>query len=149
MLFIKTILKCKTMKFGLIRQRENDTLVNAILVLIILHYIPEVWWVSIWAYQTPEHTTTKNKGDQDCSDVPSGQASWGAVDIHTFNVACCGLMRVGSAHPCPQPASHSRDTLRLWLRWNKAYWVKTNKQTKNGSQTLQGWLFFRLFSRLY
>lgn len=35
------------MKFGLIRQRENDTLVNAILVLIILHYIPEVGCVSV------------------------------------------------------------------------------------------------------
>lgn len=30
------------MKFGLILQRENDTLVNASLVLIIHHYIPEV-----------------------------------------------------------------------------------------------------------
>lgn len=85
--------------------REQSDTVNAILVLIILHYISGMWCISTGAYQTPEHSPRENKGDRDSSNAPLGQASWRAGDIPAFNAACPGLVRVGSAHACPQPTS--------------------------------------------
>lgn len=80
-------------------------MVNTILVFMILHYISGMWRLSTGAYWTPEHSPQKKKGGGDSSNAPLGQASWRAVDIPAFNAACPGLMRAGSPHAGPQPAS--------------------------------------------
>lgn len=74
MFFIKTLLRYKTISLVWCFP-ENDTLVNAISVLIIFHYIPGIQHIYVWDYQTPDHAQLKNKGDWDGSNAPLGQAS--------------------------------------------------------------------------
>lgn len=120
-------------------------MVNAILVFIILRYISGMWRISTGAYRTPEHSPQKKKGDGDSSNAPLGQASWRAVDIPAFNAACPGLMRAGSAHAGPQPASIAGTHDACGSNEIKVTeWKKKNGSPNTSRMNLFGFLYSRL-----
>lgn len=95
---------------------ENDTLVNAILVLIALHYIPRTWHI----YMSISDTQT---GSVEKSGIPrrfKHSTGSGQLDSNGHPTVQCTVWPGFCLFLSPAFIG-DRNTVQLWFRWNEAY----------------------------